>query len=32
MVTPQHVELVGRHFPTVAINDPEAELEIPVFS
>lgn len=32
LLTPQHVELLGRHFPTVAINDPEAELEIPVFS
>ena len=32
LLTPQHVEFLGRHFPTVAINDPEAELEIPVFS
>lgn len=32
LLTPLHVELVGHHFPTVAINDPKAELEILVFS
>ena len=28
----QQVKQLGRHFPTVAIKCPEAELEVPAFS